>query len=347
MESLGYDVWWDVEILPGDDFEKLITTVLDQAKCVLTVWSEASIESRWVRDESNFALHSNILIPVLYQQVVPPMSFRSIHTEDMRKWKGNVTDTRFQQLLKAIGQMCKREPAYPPVGKSNNRNKWLAALLVALGLGAGSYTLKNQSQVSTNDKTSIKTIPTSEINTEESKPSDNKPEKLILATNDIKPEDKKELEAGIAAYRAKNYSLARAKLEPLAKKGNGNARMYLYSMYENGYGVEKDQGRAEDYLIRSFEWLLNNADKDGEAARLLGWTYYNGKGVKKSEAQAARWYRKAADQNKAIAQRLLGWMYQYGEGGLEQSDSGAVELYKKAAEQNDAAAQRLLVQCHY
>ena len=35
LESLGYDVWWDVEILPGDDFEKLITSVLEQTKCVL------------------------------------------------------------------------------------------------------------------------------------------------------------------------------------------------------------------------------------------------------------------------------------------------------------------------
>ena len=42
--------------------------------------------------------------------------------------------------------------------------------------------------------------------------------------------------------------------------------------------------------------------------------YYNGEGVPEDDAEAARWYRLAADQGAAIAQHNLGVMYYNGEG---------------------------------
>jgi hypothetical protein len=46
----------------------------------------------------------------------------------------------------------------------------------------------------------------------------------------------------------------------------------------------------------------------------LGWMYLNGKGVAQDDAEAAQWYRKAAEQGFADAQNMLGWMYQNGQG---------------------------------
>ena len=42
--------------------------------------------------------------------------------------------------------------------------------------------------------------------------------------------------------------------------------------------------------------------------------YYNGQGVPQDYAQAVNWYRKAADQGDANAQRNLGNMYEDGRG---------------------------------
>src|SRR5262249_36761294 len=42
--------------------------------------------------------------------------------------------------------------------------------------------------------------------------------------------------------------------------------------------------------------------------------YATGKGVEKNEAEAAKWYRLAADQGHAIAQSMLGSMYNIGLG---------------------------------
>lgn len=106
LTAQGYAVWWDAELLPGQNFENAIKQVLDNARCVVTVWSTASVGSLWVREESSYALQRHVLIPILYQPAVVPMPFGRIHTADLQGWQGEVNDLRFQQLLKAIAQYC-------------------------------------------------------------------------------------------------------------------------------------------------------------------------------------------------------------------------------------------------
>ena len=58
------------------------------------------------------------------------------------------------------------------------------------------------------------------------------------------------------------------------------------------------------------------------------------------DAEAARWYRLAADQGLADAQNNLGLMYDNGE-GVPEDDAEAVRWYRLAADQGDAGAQNL------
>jgi hypothetical protein len=117
LTAQGYAVWWDAELLPGQNFENAIKHVLDNARCVVTVWSIASVGSLWVREESSYALQRNVLIPVLYQPAAVPMPFGRIHTADLQGWQGDADDPRFQQLLKAIAQYCpkleEKSPSIP------------------------------------------------------------------------------------------------------------------------------------------------------------------------------------------------------------------------------------------
>ena len=57
--------------------------------------------------------------------------------------------------------------------------------------------------------------------------------------------------------------------------------------------------------------------------------------------QAVKWYRKAAEQGKALAQRNLGLMYDNGQ-GVAQDHAQALKWYRKAAEQWDVGAQNNL-----
>ena len=66
--------------------------------------------------------------------------------------------------------------------------------------------------------------------------------------------------------------------------------------------------------------------------------FRKGFGVAKSDAEAAKWFRKAADQGNADAQCHLGKMYTEGR-GVVQSDEEGERWFKLAAEQGNFEAQ--------
>jgi TPR repeat protein len=70
----------------------------------------------------------------------------------------------------------------------------------------------------------------------------------------------------------------------------------------------------------------------------LGYMYENGRGVPNDDQQAVAWLRKAADRGLATAQHNLGLMYENGR-GVPKDDQQAVAWFRKAADQNDAKAQ--------
>jgi len=70
--------------------------------------------------------------------------------------------------------------------------------------------------------------------------------------------------------------------------------------------------------------------EDALAAHNIGSTYYYGRGVPQDYAQAAAWYRKAADQGEPSAQDALGIMYQRGH-GVPQDDVQAHKWFNLAA----------------
>ena len=63
------------------------------------------------------------------------------------------------------------------------------------------------------------------------------------------------------------------------------------------------------------------------------------------DAEAVKWYRKAAEQGLASAQFNLGQMCALGR-GVPQDDAEAVKWYRKAAEQGLAEAQSAVAEMH-
>jgi TPR repeat protein len=68
--------------------------------------------------------------------------------------------------------------------------------------------------------------------------------------------------------------------------------------------------------------------------------------AKKSDMEAVKWFRKAADQDYVLAQYILGVLYANGE-GVSKSTSTAVEWYRKAADQGYVNAQFKLGYLYY
>ena len=69
--------------------------------------------------------------------------------------------------------------------------------------------------------------------------------------------------------------------------------------------------------------------------------YQNGYGVKTDSAEAAKWYRRAADQGDYRAQANLGAMYESGH-GMAKNKIQAYMWYMLASEAKDAEAARKL-----
>ena len=85
----GFSIWFDEKTTPGKAWDEVIGRELDNARCVVVLWSEASIKSRWVKEEAGRAADRNCLVPVLIETVTPPFGFRSIQAADLSEWHGD------------------------------------------------------------------------------------------------------------------------------------------------------------------------------------------------------------------------------------------------------------------
>ena len=93
---------------------------------------------------------------------------------------------------------------------------------------------------------------------------------------------------------------------------------------------------------RFLETKVKAEKGDAKAQTLLGAFYQLGAGVPKDDAEAVKWYRKAADQGCADAQSSLGNMYAWGTAEGVVKDAEAVKWSRKAADQGYADAQHNL-----
>ncbi|NNL88247.1 MAG: TIR domain-containing protein, partial [Marinicaulis sp.] len=99
LEDAGFSVWWDRKIASGAEFSSDIEQALREASVALVVWSKASTESHWVKDEAVYARDHGKLCPISLDGTAPPMGFRQIQCADFSSWRGNVQDPAFRELL--------------------------------------------------------------------------------------------------------------------------------------------------------------------------------------------------------------------------------------------------------
>jgi len=110
------------------------------------------------------------------------------------------------------------------------------------------------------------------------------------------------------------------------------------------FQLRAQQNEADGKVLAE---IRAGADKgDAKAQYELGRAFFSGTlGVAKDEAEAVKWFRKAAEQNVADAQFSLGVCYANGR-GVAEDDAEAVKWFRKAAEQNYARAQYNLGVCY-
>ncbi len=110
LKGEGWTVWWDPKLRAGEHFDDVIEKALNEAKCVVVIWSEQSVQSRYIRAEATYALDRDKLVPVAIEKVNLPFRFRGVHTLNLLGWSGSKDFTDFRRLVDDLSTILGPSP---------------------------------------------------------------------------------------------------------------------------------------------------------------------------------------------------------------------------------------------
>jgi len=101
----GWTVWWDPKIPTGQTWADIIERELNRAKCVVVVWSQASVGNGWVKKEARRGLKRKVLMPVMIENVEIPLEFEDVQAANLIDWGGNLPHSGVDALLDDISTL--------------------------------------------------------------------------------------------------------------------------------------------------------------------------------------------------------------------------------------------------
>jgi serine/threonine protein kinase len=115
LEARGVDVWYDHNLLPGDDYSKVIEEHIITSPAVLVVWSGSACKSKWVYAEATRANDYDKLLQAVCEQCELPLPFNSINYVDLTSWTGNPESQEISKIISAIQTQIQRKKIDQPV----------------------------------------------------------------------------------------------------------------------------------------------------------------------------------------------------------------------------------------
>jgi TPR repeat protein len=109
--------------------------------------------------------------------------------------------------------------------------------------------------------------------------------------------------SGVAAYDAKNFSMAYQLLAPLANNNNPEALWRIAMMQAYGLGMIQNQELGVENFQKAHEL------GSGMASHMLGVAYMNGEGVEKNLDQAIDYFEQAVERGMQGAAFSLSMIY--------------------------------------
>jgi TIR domain len=103
-----FNVWWDSGIELGQTWRRTLMDQLDSARCVVVVWTAASVEREFIWSEVERVKDRGILVPVkLDRNARIPLGFDQLQYLDLTSWTGRATKT-LQGLVDRVGRLLAR-----------------------------------------------------------------------------------------------------------------------------------------------------------------------------------------------------------------------------------------------
>jgi formylglycine-generating enzyme required for sulfatase activity len=109
----GINVWLDMELKAGENYDEITEERLRGAKAVVVLWSSRSVKSRWVRAEATIGQRKSTLVPAMIEECDRPVMFELVQTTDLSKWVGDRADPNWRKLVEVIRGRIAAAPPGP------------------------------------------------------------------------------------------------------------------------------------------------------------------------------------------------------------------------------------------
>lgn len=132
FEHEGWSVWWDKQIPPGMDYAQVIEQAVKAASCIVVLWSEHSITSRWVHTEAAEGADRHIVATVIVDDTPGdkiPFEFRRLQAVNLADWRSGQAHAGYASLAKRIGSILNEPPKpVPPLHDGDGMASWVEAM---------------------------------------------------------------------------------------------------------------------------------------------------------------------------------------------------------------------------
>jgi formylglycine-generating enzyme required for sulfatase activity len=108
LTALDLDVWFDVRLTAGKSFDREIEQAVKSAKAVVVLWSPASVESEWVREEAGVGKARGVLAAIRIAPCDLPFGFSATHCEDLHEADFPYHHPGWLNILTRVGELAGR-----------------------------------------------------------------------------------------------------------------------------------------------------------------------------------------------------------------------------------------------
>jgi hypothetical protein len=114
LSARGWSVFWDRVLLPGATWRSQIQSALSSSRVVLVLWSERSVNSRWVEVEADHAFQRDAYMPVTIDNAPLPLGLSHVQVADLRQWNAEAGHLVPEVLISALQRRLGGKPVAAP-----------------------------------------------------------------------------------------------------------------------------------------------------------------------------------------------------------------------------------------
>lgn len=127
LENEGYEVWWDKDLQCGQAWEEDLDQAVQDAACIIVVWSELAAESKWVRHEASQAIARRVYAPCRIGLVRLDSPYDRIQATDIIDWDGNPGHGGFKNLVERLNTLIP-----PKLSLPQKIGRWISTNLATI-----------------------------------------------------------------------------------------------------------------------------------------------------------------------------------------------------------------------